>query len=133
MASNAWLKALALWCGILVLAVLNGILREKALVPVMGLSAALVASGILLSACIFAAAVVATPWYGRLRSPQWLLIGVLWLVLTVAFEFGFGRFVQHKSWPELLVAYTFEGGNLWLVVLVATFLSPWLAAKLRYG
>ena len=128
---NVWLKALALWLAILILAILNGVLREKALIPTMGSFGALIASGILLSACIFLVAFVGAPWYGRLSSSQWLLIGVFWLLLTLIFEFGFGRFVQHKNWPELFQAYTFEGGNIWPLVLVVTLISPWLAARWR--
>ena len=128
---SLWLKALALWSGILLLAMLNGVLRERVLIPAMGSFGALTASGILLSVCIFAVALVAAPWYGPVRSLQCLLIGGLWLLLTLVFEFGFGRFVQHKNWPELFQAYMFEGGNIWPVVLVVTLISPWLAAKFR--
>jgi hypothetical protein len=49
----------------------------------------------------------------------------------LVFEFGFGRFVQHREWPELFEAYRFEGGNIWPLALVATAVSPWLAAKWR--
>ena len=125
------LKALVLWLGILVLAMLNGVLREKALIPAMETFAGLIASGIFLSACIVLVAYLAAPWYGPLGSPQVWLIGLFWLVLTLFFEFGFGRFVQHKDWAQLLQAYTFKGGNLWPVVLAVTLLSPWLAARLR--
>ncbi len=125
------LKALVLWLGILVLAMLNGMLREKALIPAMGTFAGLIASGIALSACIVLVAFLAAPWYGPLASPQVWLIGLFWLVLTLLFEFSFGRFVQHKDWAQLLQAYTFKGGNLWSVVLAVTLISPWLAARLR--
>lgn len=54
-----------------------------------------------------------------------------WLLMTVFFEFGFGHFIAHKAWVELLDAYNVSKGNLWLVVLVATFVSPWLAAQLQ--
>jgi hypothetical protein len=50
--------------------------------------------------------------------------------LTVLFEFGLGR-AQGKSWTELLAAYSFQGGNLWPVVLVLTAAAPALAARLR--
>jgi len=43
--------------------------------------------------------------------PQYRLIGLLWLLLTLLFEFGFGRLVQHKAWAQLLRAYTFEGAT----------------------
>lgn len=126
-----WLKALLVWCAVLIFAVVNGALREKFLIPIIGSSGALMASGAILSGCIFSVAVLAAPWYGPLSTSRWLLVGFSWLVLTLAFEFSFGRFVQHKPWPELLQAYTFTGGNIWPLVLLATFISPWLAAKCR--
>jgi hypothetical protein len=125
------LKALVLWIGILVLAILNGALREKTLIPAMGTFGALIASGIVLSVCIGLVAFFAAPWYSPLPSSQYWLIGLFWLILTLLFEFSFGRFVQHKDWTELLQAYTFKGGNIWPVVLAVTLLSPWLAARLR--
>jgi len=128
---SAWLKALALWFAILILAILNGAFREAVLIPALGGLAGLVASGLLLCTCVFLVAFVAVPWFAPLGSPQYLLIGLFWLLLTLLFEFGFGRYVQHKTWAELFEAYTFAGGNLWPVVLLVTCLSPWLAARLR--
>ena len=52
-------------------------------------------------------------------------------MLTLVFEFSFGRLAQHKTWAELMEAYTFKGGNIWPLVLVATFIAPWLAARVR--
>ena len=125
------LKACAVWLLILVCAVLNGALREGWLVPHLGSVAAFITSGVILSMCIMAAALWLVTWIGASSSGRVVLVGLLWLGLTLVFEFGFGRFVQHKSWPELLGAYTFEGGNLWPVVLVVTFFAPLLAARLR--
>ncbi len=131
MTSIVTLKAVALWFAILVLAILNGTLREKALIPVLGSFSGFIASGAILSICIFLVAFAAAPWYGLLSSREWLLIGAFWLLLTLAFEFSFGLFVQHKTLAELFEAYTFRGGNLWPLVLVVTFISPYLAAKCR--
>lgn len=128
---SPWLKALALWFGILVLAVANGTLREKVLVPALGNAGGLMSSGVILSFCIFGVAFVAAPWYGHLPPNRWFLLGAFWLMLTLMFEFSFGRFIQHQSWAELLAAYTFKGGNIWPLVLVATFIAPWCAAKAR--
>ena len=131
MAGTVWLKASALWVAILILAMLSGTLREKILIPSIGSFGALIASGIILSGCIFLVAFVAAPWYGKVTLAGWVLIGLLWLALTLVFEFGFGRFAQNKEWPELFEPYTFKGGNIWPLVLVATLSSPWLAAKWR--
>lgn len=131
MTTSVWLKAAALWFAILVLAILNGTLREEVLIPKYGNFAGLFSSGILLSVCILLVALITTAWYGRLTSRQWLLVGLFWLVLTMIFEFSFGRVVQQKTWTELFDAYTFQGGNIWPLVLVASCISPWLAAKIR--
>ena len=53
-----------------------------------------------------------------------LEIGAAWVLLTVAFEFGFGHYVDGKSWPELLENYDIAGGNLWLLVLAWTGIGP---------
>lgn len=124
-------KAAAVWLLILICAVLNGALREAVLVPRFGQPAGLLASGLLLSVCIVGVSVALVPWFGRLSTSRCLQLGLLWLCLTLVFEFGFGRLVQHKSWSELFEAYTLKGGNLWPFVLVVTLLAPLLAARLR--
>jgi len=125
------LKAIAVWLLILACAVLNGGLREAWLVPALGTPAALVLSGVLLSIVILAVSLLLVPRLGRLATGQCLYVGLLWLCLTLAFEFGFGRLVQHQSWQRLLEAYTFKDGNVWPVVLVVVFLAPLLAVRGR--
>ena len=124
-------KALLGWLLILVCAVINGAFREGLLVPQLGQVAALALSGLLLAACIVALSLALVPWFGALGVSGCLRVGVLWLTLTLIFEFGFGRFVQHKSWRQLLAPYTFQGGDLWPLVLVVTLLAPLLASRLR--
>jgi len=124
------LKSLAVWAGILILAVANGALREKILIPRLGAFAGLASSGLLLSVLILAVAYVSLPWLGTRRPVHLLGVGVGWLVLTLVFEVSFGLW-QGKSWPVLLEAYTFRGGNLWPIVLVVTLIAPHVAAKLR--
>jgi hypothetical protein len=125
------LKAFSVWLLILVCAVINGASREGFLAPQFGPGTALVLSGLLLSACIVAVSVVLVPWFGRLKASHYLVLGLFWLSLTLVFEFGFGRLLQHKTWEQLFAAYTFQGGNLWPLVLIVTALAPLLAASLR--
>lgn len=123
-------RALAAWAGILVLAVANGALREAVLIPAFGKTAGLVLSGLLLSLLILAVAYACLPWLGVRRGPALVGVGLLWLALTLAFEFSFGL-LQGKPLSEIAAAYTFEDGNLWPVVLLVTALAPWAMARTR--
>lgn len=125
-------KAIAIWAGILLLAIANGALREAVLIPRLGAPVGLVLSGILLSVLIVGVAYFSLPWLGTRRPSHLWGIGIGWLVLTLAFEFSFGRW-QGKSWSTLFEAYTFRGGNLWPIVLLITALAPTLAARLMRG
>ena len=124
------LKALAIWVGILMFAVLNGVLRETILIPQLGTATSLILSGVLLSVIILVIAYFSLPWLGARRLAELAVIGLGWLALTIVFEFSFGL-LQGKSWQVLLEAYMFKGGNIWPAVLVVLALAPWLAAKFR--
>jgi hypothetical protein len=130
-ATSLTVKAIAVWLAILTCAVLNGALREGVLMRLFGKPAALVLSGVLLSAIILAISLMVVPWFGRLAGARYVHVGLLWLWLTLIFEFGFGRLVQHQSWQRLIEAYTFENGNIWPAVLVVIVAAPWLAARVR--
>jgi hypothetical protein len=51
-------------------------------------------------------------------------VGLFWLVLTVTFEFLFGRYVAGASWEALLADYDVLRGRLWPLVLLTTLLAP---------
>lgn len=125
------LKSTAIWIAFIPIAVINGLFREKYLVPLFGLSIALPLSGISCALSFFLLAYISLPWLGPLSHTQSLLIGLFWLMMTVLFEFLFGRLVALKSWKELWQAYNISSGNLWILVLAVITGSPVLAAKLR--
>jgi len=127
------LKAIGIWALILVCAVANGALREAVLIPRFGLRASLLMSGLLLCTCIVVISFMLVPRLAESRPLARAGIGVLWLAMTLAFEFGFGRLVEHRSWESLFDAYTFEDGNLWPLVLLMTLVSPVLAPVRKPG
>jgi hypothetical protein len=59
-------------------------------------------------------------------AQQAIAIGVIWLVLTVLFEFTFGHFVAGHSWRRLLKDYNILAGRVWSVVLIWIAIAPWL-------
>lgn len=55
---------------------------------------------------------------------QALTIGLIWLALTIAFEFLFGHYVAGHSWVKLLEDYNLLAGRLWSLVLIWITLAP---------
>lgn len=112
------------WVGGSVLGVVNGVLRELAYKNRVGDNTAnqiSAASLIGLLALYFAA--LSHRWPLRTRRDA-LEVGGTWVVLTVLFEFGFGHYVDHKSWSELTDNYNLAEGNLWTLVLVWIAVGP---------
>jgi len=118
------------WLAILVLAFVNGTLREFALVPALGQRAAYMASGLLLSAVILVVAIALGRWLRLDTAARAMRIGFLWLGLTLVFEFGLG-IVQGRSWADMLMPYTFKDGNIWPLVLAVVLFAPLVALRAR--
>jgi len=123
------LRSVAVWLLILLLAILNGALREALLLLNVSKPVAFVLSGLVLSALIVAVTIALAPWLKLTSVSRCVAVGALWLGLTLIFEFGFG-IMQRRSWVEMLEAYTFKDGNIWSLVLVVTFAAPLVAGRL---
>ena len=74
-------------------------------------------------------------WISRIwnfnSGRQALTVGVVWLLMTVAFEFGFGHWVAGHTWNELLHDYNFAAGRLWVLVPLWIATAPWVFFRLR--
>ena len=119
-----------IWVVLLCLAIVNGGFREGVLIPRVGAQAGHVISTLMLCALILLATYVTMPWIRPSGARSTIIIGLSWLALTLAFEFGFGRF-RGRSWAELLVDYNVFKGRVWVLVLITTMLAPFLAARAR--
>ncbi len=64
-------------------------------------------------------------------SSQALIIGVIWLGMTVAFEFLFGHYVVRQPWSKLFHDYNFLKGRIWVVVLIWITIAPLVFYKIR--
>ena len=64
---------------------------------------------------------------------QALVIGMTWLVLTLAFEFLFGHYVGGHSWRSLLADYDLLSGRLWVLVPAWLAVAPYLFHRLQGG
>ena len=119
------------WLAILVLAILNGALRQALLIPRLGEQVGHILSTILLSTLVAGAAWILFPWMRPLTARDAWFIGFLWLALTLGFEFLGGHYLFKAPWDRLLADYNVAQGRIWVLVLVTTLLAPVLVQALR--
>lgn len=125
-------RILGIWTATAFLMTANGMFREMVLARVVTRTTADVAS-----AFVGIAIVLGVTRYllrsigGPISNRERLKVGAIWLLLTVAFEFSFGHYVDRKSWSVLLENYAIWHGHLWPIVLAAFVTSPfiWLRHK----
>jgi hypothetical protein len=123
-----YLKAVGLWMLLGVVATACGILREKWLVPFSGkLRGHQIGT---LVVCLLFAGII----NGFVRAvlpgiDQALAIGLLWMVLTVLFEFAFGHWVLRRPWSLLLADYNLLRGRLWILVLLTEVSAPAIVVR----
>ena len=114
------------WVPMVLIAIANGALREAWLTPRFGEWRGRQLSTILLLLLFSGYFAIAFSFWPLASAGQAMALGTAWLVLTLAFEFGLGRFVSHRSWRQLLAEYDLLGGRLWVLVPVWVALAPYV-------
>jgi hypothetical protein len=125
------LRGVLIWCALLIVASINGGLREAVLVPRMGRGSAQAVSTLMLSACICGLGWLTLSWIGPRTLKHAWTIGIIWVSLTLAFEFLAGHYLFGRPWEELRADYDVRGGRIWVLVLVVTLLTPVAAFMLQ--
>jgi len=59
-----------------------------------------------------------------------LSIGIIWVVLTIIFEFVFGHYVMGHFWQKLFADYNIFNGRLWILVLINNITAPLISGKI---
>jgi hypothetical protein len=117
------------WLGLVGIAILNGVLREKGYSRFMSdLMAHQLSTGIAI--ILFGVFVLLLTRLWRIgSSEQAFLIGAIWTFLTVVFEFVFGHYVMGQPWRRLFHDYNLLQGRLWILLLVWTAVAPYVFFK----
>ncbi|MBB5021381.1 hypothetical protein [Desulfurispira natronophila] len=132
MNSKVIVKASLIWFLIAVIAVVNGILRQVLLQPVLGDKVGLILSGIFLALLIYFIAWLTLPSFGNNSAAVYMDIGAQWVVMTLILEFGLGYFAAGMLPAETFrVLIDVPGGNLFLLALITAGISPYYIAKRR--
>lgn len=119
-------KYLLVWFLLAMVAIANGIVRDATYgKSVSDLAAHQISTvtAILLSGTV--AWFVHRHWPIASASQAWT-IGLLWLAMTVVFEFGFGHYVAGHAWSKLLADYNILNGRVWSLFLLWIAILPLL-------
>lgn len=117
---------LGIWVVMAAIAVANGVVREIVLIPRVGEY-----TGHVLSTAVLVAAILFVSFAYFSRTPvdyaqgELLLVGILWAVLTVGFEFVVG-YVEGTPVSVTLGQYDVLAGQIWTAVPIALLISPLL-------
>jgi len=124
-------KYVVAWAPMVAIAVANGAVREAWYGKrVTELRAHQISTGsaiLLLGAYIWIIILLAPP-----DSPkEALVVGLIWLILTVGFEFLFGHYVARHAWSRLLQDYNILAGRVWVLVLISIAIAPYVFLALQ--
>ena len=110
---------------------IHGILRAVFLTPSVGDFRARQIGVFIGSLLIFAVAYALVPWIHAINRRALIGIGLLWVGLTLLFEFSVGHFVVGSSWTKLTADYDIANGGLLAIGMIWLALSPLVVARLR--
>lgn len=120
-----FLSSIFFWFVLLVLAILNAGFRTKILQERLGeLRAHQVASLTFITLIMIISVVFAALMISLATMIDLWTIGILWVILTVMFEFLFGHYVMKHPWKRLLNDYNLLKGRLWSLVIITILIGP---------
>jgi hypothetical protein len=125
------LRYILIWLALLALAVGNGALRQatfgRVLPELRAHQVSTLIGSVVMGGFIWFVIAVWPPASGR----QAIGIGVVWLGLTVAFEFFMGLVLLRRPPAQVLGDYNLRRGRVWALFLVWLTLAPWLFHSLH--
>lgn len=126
---RAFLYPMGVWVLMAVVAVANGGFREVVLIPRVGDYNGHVLSTALLVVAILVITFAYFRWTDLAYSQaELVLVGVLWTVLTVGFEFLVG-YVEGTPTSVTLGQYDLLAGQVWIAVPLTLLFAPLLFGR----
>lgn len=125
-----WSKAFAAWALIVVVESVLGTVRQRFIAPATGDMPARQIGVLTGSALVFAVACACVRWIGARSLREQLKVGLLWVALTIAFEFGLGAMLGYSR-ERMRSDYDLAAGGFMALGLLCMLLAPALAARAR--
>ena len=126
-----FLRSIVVWLVFILAESLNGTIRIFWLVPSLGDSRAQQIAFLTGSVLVLTIATLFIQWLQASRISQLLSIGMLWMMLTLAFEIALGRFIFGYSWEQIAANFNVLNGGLMPFELALLVLAPLIAARIQ--
>jgi hypothetical protein len=118
------------WFGMMILAIINGSIRQFFYRPFVGDLTAHQISTVTL--------IVVIGWYLGWLLRRWQLqsdtqafvVGGIWLAMTLAFEFLAGHYLFGSSWEKLLADYNLAAGRVWVFIPLWIVIAPFVIRRI---
>ncbi|HEX2960147.1 MAG TPA: hypothetical protein VHO43_00050 [Ignavibacteriales bacterium] len=117
------------WFGIMALAIFNGAAREALYKPYTGeLPAHQIATAVLFILITIYLWKLLSFWPMRSSRQAWS-IGIMWLVMTLAFETIIGRFISGSPWSRIFYDYNLLAGRVWTFIPLWMLTGPYVLSR----
>ena len=114
------------WFPMVLIAILNGALREiwygKSLGELRAHQLSTLTGAMLFAVYIW----MLSRLWPLASGQQALTVGVIWLAMTICFEFFFGHYVAGHPWRRLLQDYNIGSGRVWALLLLWVTVAPYV-------
>jgi hypothetical protein len=124
-----WRRATLVWMLIMLAETVHGVVREIFIAPVLGDLRARQLGVLVGAALIFLIAWATARWVSAAAGVPRLIVGIYWVLLTLAFEIALGRAIG-LGWSRILEDYDLTRGGFMSLGLVFMACAPALAARL---
>lgn len=124
-------KYILAWFPMIVIAIANGLFREKVLASYFKELQAHQMSTITILLLFGVYVWMLFKLWIPSSANQAIWIGLLWLFFTITFEFLFGHYVVGHSWGKLLNDYNLLQGRVWILVLIWITILPYLIYQIQ--
>ena len=125
----ALIRAFLVWVLIIAAESVHGTLRRLLLDPDTAFALRQV-SVVVAVLIVFAVTWMFSRWLAVHSTAALLGVGLLWVILTVAFETVFARALG-MGWREIAAGYDLTRGAIMPLGLLATALTPWIVRRLK--
>jgi hypothetical protein len=123
-------RAVIVWLVLVVTESIHGVFRRLVLEPWIGDFPARQVSVLIGSVLVLVVTYLFIDWIEARTAPQLTFVGLLWVLLTLAFEISAGRFLFNYSWERVLSDFDLMRGGFLGIGLVIMGIAPRIALSL---